>query len=166
MNPQDATRIATGILYREAVALDEKDWDAWLALFFPDCTFWVPTWLSEHEAGSDPQQHLSHMYYSSRGGLEDRVWRVRSGRSPASSPLPRTTHTIGLILVTGSDETKITVKSHWNVHTYSFRTTETRVMHGRSLHELELRDGVWGIAAKTVYVNNDYVATMLDFYNI
>jgi 3-phenylpropionate/cinnamic acid dioxygenase small subunit len=163
--PPDASRIATDLLYREAAALDEKDWDAWLSLFHADCTFWVPTWLSEHAPATDPQRHLSHMYYASRGGLEDRVWRVRSGRSPASSPLPRTTHLVTNILVTDASDDRIAVKAHWAVHSYAFRTLETRTTHGRSVYRLERREA-WGIAAKTVYLHNDYLATMLDFYNI
>jgi anthranilate 1,2-dioxygenase (deaminating, decarboxylating) small subunit len=161
---------ATDILYREAAALDEQAWDDWLALFHPDCTFWVPTWLGEHEPASDPAKQLSHMYYKTRGGLEDRVWRVRSGRSPASSPLPRTTHMVGNILVTEASADTIAVKSHWTVHTFSFRAMDTKVMHGRSVYRLERRGDAgqagWAIASKIVYVHNDYVATMLDFYNI
>jgi benzoate/toluate 1,2-dioxygenase beta subunit len=32
------------LLYREARALDDRDWDAWLALYTPDAEFWVPSW--------------------------------------------------------------------------------------------------------------------------
>lgn len=72
---------------------------------------------------------------------------------------------VGNILVTESAADRITVKSHWTVHTYSFRTNDTALMHGRSVHVLERRDS-WGIAAKTVYLHSDYVASKLDFYNI
>jgi 3-phenylpropionate/cinnamic acid dioxygenase small subunit len=165
MQRTEAGTVAESILYREAAALDEQAWDDWIALFHPDCTFWVPTWLAEHEPATDPKQHLSHMYYSSRGGLEDRVWRIRSGRSPASNPLPRTTHLISNILVTEAQAERITVKSHWAVHSFVFRTMETKTLHGRSVHQLERRDE-WAIRSKVVYLHNDYVGTMLDFYNI
>lgn len=59
-----ASAIASDVLYREAASLDEQDWDTWLSLFHSDCTFWVPTWLSEHQISFDPQRHLSHIYYS------------------------------------------------------------------------------------------------------
>ena len=35
---------AQQFLYREARALDDRDWDAWLALYAPDAEFWMPSW--------------------------------------------------------------------------------------------------------------------------
>ena len=32
---------AEAFLYREARALDDKDWDAWLACYAADAEFWV-----------------------------------------------------------------------------------------------------------------------------
>ena len=74
---------ATELLYREAYFLDSQAWDEWLALFLEDCEYWAPAWKSEHEPTSDPKAEVSLIYYASRAGLEDRVWRVRSGRSVA-----------------------------------------------------------------------------------
>ena len=34
------------LLAREAIYLDEKNWDAWLDLFAPDVEYFVPAWLS------------------------------------------------------------------------------------------------------------------------
>ena len=95
-----ADGMAAGIelLHREAAYLDEQRWDEWLALFAPDCEFWVPTWTGEGRLTTNPRTELSLMYFAGRGGLEDRVVRIRSGRSPAALPLPRTTHMVGNIL--------------------------------------------------------------------
>ena len=84
------------VLQREGIYLDEQRWDEWIALFAPDCEYWVPAWLSEGTLATDPQREMSHIYYANRQGLEDRIVRIRSGRSPASTPMPRTAH-----LVTG-----------------------------------------------------------------
>ena len=53
--------------------LDERRWDEWIALYAPDCEYWVPTWRDEENLTSDPQAELSHIYYANRAGLEDRV---------------------------------------------------------------------------------------------
>ena len=31
-------------LFREARFLDDKDWDAWLAMYDEKATYWVPAW--------------------------------------------------------------------------------------------------------------------------
>ena len=72
---------AADLLAREAHSLDNRQWADWLALFDPDAWFWVPAWRADHELIDDPQREISLMYYPSRAGLEERIWRVRSGLS-------------------------------------------------------------------------------------
>ena len=31
-------------LHAEARALDDREWDAWLAFYHKDCPFWMPAW--------------------------------------------------------------------------------------------------------------------------
>ena len=76
---------AIDVLQRESVYLDEQRWDEWLALYIADCEYWVPSWKNEETLTSNPQAELSHIYYATRAGLEDRVVRIRSRRSPAST---------------------------------------------------------------------------------
>ena len=75
---------ACDLLYREALFLDTQRWDEWLDLYTSDCEYWVPAWKSAHQVTEDPKREISLIYYASRAGLEDRVWRVRSGRSVAA----------------------------------------------------------------------------------
>ena len=35
---------AEAFLYAEARALDDRDWDTWLAFYAPDASFWMPAW--------------------------------------------------------------------------------------------------------------------------
>lgn len=84
----------TEVLNREGLYLDERRWDDWLALFREDCIFWAPAWKTDNELTDDPMREVSAFYFKSRAGLEDRVWRIRSGDAPSLNPLPRTTHTI------------------------------------------------------------------------
>ena len=78
-------------LYREARFLDDKEWESWLALYAPDAEFWMPSWDDDDELVTDPQTQISLIWYGHKGGLEDRVFRIRTERSSATSmPEPRT----------------------------------------------------------------------------
>lgn len=153
---------ASKILYREALALDEQRWDDWLALYAEDAVFWVPSWTDEHRLANDPDRELSLMYCSSKGGLAERVMRVRSGLSAASKVLPRTVHSLGNIIC----EEGGAVSSVFQVAVYDLKSKSTHVYFGRYEHVLRNVDGDWRIAAKKVKLMNDLIPTMLDFYSI
>ena len=85
---------AQRLLFDEAAALDQRRWDDWLALYTEDCEFWVPAWKSEDTPTADPGAEVSLVYYDSRVGLEERVWRIQSAAAPAHRLLPRTCHAV------------------------------------------------------------------------
>lgn len=95
---------AQNLLFEEGNALDERRWEDWLALYTEDAHYWVPARKSETETTSDPDAELSMIYYESRAGLEDRVWRLKSGLSVASNPLRRTVHMLSHIQLSGMHE--------------------------------------------------------------
>ncbi len=70
-------------LYQEARLLDDRDWDAWIEMYDPQAEFWMPAWADDGELTTNPQTEISLIYYPSRGGLEDRVFRIRTERSSA-----------------------------------------------------------------------------------
>lgn len=166
--PADTARLlAAGseLLHREGALLDEQRWDEWLALFAADCEFWMPAWRTNEELGSDPRTEVSHMYYSSRAGLEDRILRIRSRRSPASMPLSRTAHVVSAILpLEPPTAERMRLRSTWISQVFAPRTQVQHAFFGRSEHELVLRDGAWLIKRKQVRLQNDYIPTMLDIY--
>ena len=154
------------LLYREARHVDQQRWDEWLELFTPDCEFWVPAWKGEHTPTEDPQAEVSLVYYSTRAGLEDRVWRIRSGQSVASTPVPRTTHLVGNIRVDAVREDGCDVSSSFQAHSFFHKTKATEVSFGLYEHRLVREGGQLRIARKKVVLMNDYIPTMLDLYNI
>src|SRR5271168_4369500 len=82
-------------LYCEARFLDDKEWEKWLALYAPDVEFWMPSWDDDDQLVTDPQTEVSLIWYGNKGGLEDRVFRINTERSSATSlPEPRTSHNI------------------------------------------------------------------------
>jgi benzoate/toluate 1,2-dioxygenase beta subunit/anthranilate 1,2-dioxygenase (deaminating, decarboxylating) small subunit len=166
MTHSEALEIARGLLAREAASLDERRWDDWLSLFAPDCEYWVPTWRTEDALTANPQAEISHIYYASRAGLEDRIVRIRSGRSPASTPLRRTTHMVSNILVLAQNEGFIQVRSSWTSQVFDPRHKKSDAFFGHALYELRTEDGAWRIARKKTVLQNDYLPSMVDVYCI
>lgn len=159
----------TTLLHLEAMMLDEQDWDGWLALYDEDAEFWMPAWKSETEPTTDPMKELSMIYYAGRSGLEDRVQRIRSGKSVASTPLRRTSHMVGNVMMLPDDPAHpglVQAKSSFNVHVYDTRSKTQHVFFGRTTHVL-LRDETskaLRIRKKKVILANDCIPTMLDIY--
>lgn len=155
------------ILQCEGIYLDEQRWDEWIALFSPDCEYWVPTWTSDRTLASDPQRELSHIYYSNRQGLEDRIVRIRTGRSPASTPMPRTAHLVTAILaLEPPTPERLRLRSTWSSHVFFPRLHTSFTFFGHAAYELVQRDARWVIQRKKVVLQNDYIPTMLDVYCI
>jgi 3-phenylpropionate/cinnamic acid dioxygenase small subunit len=166
-NLDEPALLAAGkeLLEREAVYLDEQRWDEWLALYTPDCEYWMPTWKSDAELTSNPATELSHFYYASRAGLEDRIYRIRSNRSPASTPLPRTTHLLGNVkLLEPAAGDRLRLRSSFVCHVFFPRAKDSHAFFGSTEHELVADGDKWLVAKKRIVLQNDYIPTMLDFY--
>jgi benzoate/toluate 1,2-dioxygenase subunit beta len=151
---------AYDLIAREGMYLDQRQWDDWLMLFTEDIVYWVPAWRDEVTPTSDPQSELSLIWYQGRHNLEDRVWRVKSGLSIASTPLQRTAHGATNILVSADGN----VHASFTVHCYNARRQESHVFFGHYDYELR-RDGAdWKIAKKTTTLLNDRIPAVADFY--
>lgn len=161
--------VATELVAREGYLLDRRDWDAWLALYTQDTVFWVPAWRNESETVEDPDTEVSLIYHDSRVGLEERVHRLRTGKSVTTMPLPRTAHFVSNFLVgeatpAGVASDRIDVHSSWQVVIYQPRTAVQYTLAGRYEHRLVKSGDVWKIAKKKIVLINDRVPTLVDFY--
>lgn len=154
------------LLAREGTALDELRYDDWLALFTEDCEYWVPAWKGEHTTTDDPKREVSLIYYSTRAGLEDRVWRIRSGQSVASRPVPRTTHMVGSIRIEQATGDLVKVSASWQAFSFFHKTKVSEPFFGRYFYDLTRAGDELRIRRKKVILMNDYIPTMLDIYNI
>ena len=157
---------AEDLLYREAALLDEGAWDDWLALYTEDAIFWMPAWRDEETPTCDPQSELSLIYYDGRRGLEDRVFRARSGQSVASRPRPRCVHCIGNVQVIECSASTAEIASTFTVFLHDVRAERTHHFFGRYRHTLRYEEGVWRIARKKILLLNDTIPTVVDFYSI
>jgi len=132
------------LLEREARLLDQLRYDDWLALYAPECIYWVP---SPTNAG-DPRREISVMF-DDRRRLEDRIYRFRTGYAWSQAPASRTVRLVTNVEVfaTARDESRM-VRSNFLIS--EFWGDETRVLTGWAGHRL-VRDGAeWKIQAKQV----------------
>ena len=164
MNTAEALATGSEVMYREARLLDLQRWDDWLAMYEEDCVYWVPAWDGEHRTTDDPQAEISLIYYASRAGLQDRVWRIRSGKSIASVPLARTTHLVGNVELLHGDDRELELCASWTVHVYRNKRKEHQMLFGRYEHTLRRGGDGWRIARKKIILVNDTISTMVDVY--
>jgi 3-phenylpropionate/cinnamic acid dioxygenase small subunit len=159
----EQTALAAELLYREALYLDRRQWDAWLALFHEDAEFWVPAWNGEDEPAGDPASESSLLYASKRSELEDRVRRVRSDRSVV---LPRTAHIVTNVLALEGKEGAIEVNSNWTIEVYDVKRREEHLVFTRCEHLLVRAEPGWRIGRRKAILLNDTLPAMMDFYTI
>ena len=151
-------------LYREARYLDDGQWDQWLELYAADASFWMPAWDDHDTLTEDPQSEISLIWYGNRGGLEDRVFRIKTERSSATIPDTRTSHNLSNIEIVEQGEGQCQLRFNW--HTLSFRYQVTDSYFGTSFYTLDLRGEQPLIRAKKVVLKNDYVRQVIDIYHI
>ncbi len=156
---------AEAFLYREARALDDKDWDAWLAHYAPDAEFWMPSWDDDDRLTEDPQTEISLIWYGDRGGLEDRVFRIRTERSSATSlPEPRTSHNISNVEILEQAGGLVKLRFNWVTHSFRYKTTDT--YFGTSFYTIDTTGERPLIRAKKVVLKNDYIHHVVDVYHV
>jgi benzoate/toluate 1,2-dioxygenase beta subunit len=155
----------TQFLYREARFLDDRDWDCWLALYTPDVEFWMPAWDDDDKLTEDPQKEISLIWYGHKGGLEDRVFRIRTERSSATSlPEPRTSHNISNVEIVGQGSGECRLRFNWVTFSYRYKTTDT--YFGTSFYTLDVTGPQPLIRRKKVILKNDYIHHVVDIYHI
>jgi len=157
---------AEELLYREALLIDTSRFAEWLELFTPDVEFWMPAWRDETTPTQDPDRELSLIYYKGRRNLEDRIMRLTSGLSTASSPLPRVVHQVSNVLVTGADETGADVSATFACHRFDVRMNRADCFFGRYEYRLVPDGSEWKIARKTIFLLNDTIPTVVDINSV
>lgn len=156
---------AQQFLIREARHLDDRDWDAWLALYAADVEFWMPAWDDDETLIEDPQTEISLIWYGHKGGLEDRVFRIRTDRSSATSlPEPRTSHNITNVEIVDQTGDVTNVRCNWVTFSYRYKTVDT--YFGTSFYTIDTSTGTPLIRRKKIILKNDYIHHVVDIYHI
>lgn len=150
-------------LGRESMLLDGKHWEEWLDLYDDNAEYWVPAWTDDGELITDPKTQVSLIYYANRGGLEDRVFRVRSGKSAASNLECRTSHVTQLVEVVEAGDV-VRVRANWHVDALLNEAVVS--FFGWAEYSLAAFADTWKIKRKKTALLNDRPDTVLDFYLI
>ena len=151
-------------LYAEARMLDDRDFEGWLDCYAPEAEFWMPAWDDDDTLVTDPQKEISLIWYGNKGGLEDRVFRIRTERSSATSiPEPRTSHNISNVEVIERRGDIVDVRFNW--HTMYFRYKTIDPYYGTSFYTIDFSGEQPLIRRKTVVLKNDYIHHVVDVYH-
>lgn len=132
------------LLEKEARLLDEGRLDDWLALYAPECVYWVPA--TPH--GGDPRREIA-VSFDDRRRLEDRIFRLKNDYAWSQRPASRTARLISNVAVFATGDPAIfMVRS-------TFLTTELqagdrRTWTGWYAHRLRDRRDHWLIEVKQV----------------
>lgn len=152
-------------LFAEARCLDDREWDEWLAFYHEKCEFWMPAWDDYDELVDDPQNEMSLIYYADKQGLEDRVFRIKTDRSSATSlPEPRTQHAISNIEILSQGKGETRLRFNWLTLNYRYGMTDQH--WGTSFYTLDTSGAEPLIRAKKVVLKNDRIHHVIDIYHI
>ncbi|OIN04830.1 benzoate 1,2-dioxygenase small subunit [Oceanisphaera psychrotolerans] len=152
-------------IYREARLLDDRQWDEWLECYSENVVYWMPAWDDEDQLTVNPQTEISLIYYPNRDGLEDRVYRIKTERSGASSmPEPRTTHLTSNLEILSREGNEVKLRFNWQTNSHRYHKTET--FFGTSFYTLDIGGKQPLITEKKVVLNNDYINQVIDIYHL
>jgi benzoate/toluate 1,2-dioxygenase beta subunit len=125
----------------------------------------MPAWDDDDSLTTDPQSQISLIWYGNRGGLEDRVFRIRTDRSSATSlPEPRTGHNITNVEIVEQNGDTVRVRFNWFTLYYRYETVDT--YFGTSFYTLDTSSGRPLIKSKKVVLKNDYIHHVVDIYHV
>ncbi|AZG45323.1 benzoate 1,2-dioxygenase small subunit [Gordonia insulae] len=151
-------------LYREARYLDDREFERWLECYADDVVYWMPSWDDRDRLVENPQREISLIYYGNKGGLEDRVFRIRTERSSATSlPEPRTSHNISNVEVIERRGDLVDIRFNW--HTMYFRYNTVDPYYGTSFYTIDFSGEQPLIRRKTIVLKNDYIHHVVDIYH-
>jgi len=132
------------LLNKEARLLEQRAYDAWLALYAPECLYWVPSTVER----GDPRREIA-VAFDDRRRIEDRVFRLKSEFAWSQQPRSRTTRIVSNIAVfAAEDPAVLMVRSSFMVT--EFQAGDFRTYTGWSGHKLRETRASFEILVKQV----------------
>jgi 3-phenylpropionate/cinnamic acid dioxygenase small subunit len=142
-NPSERDRFRM-LIEREARLLDQLRFDEWLAMYSPECIYWVP---GTPEAG-DPRREIA-ISFDDRRRMEDRIYRLHTGYAWSQAPKSRTVRMISNTELFATNQSSVRmVRSNFLIS--EFRVDGTRFLSGWCGHRFVLNAGGWKIRARQV----------------
>src|SRR5258705_2687796 len=112
------------LIEREPRLLDQLNFDEWLAMYSPECIYWVPG----TPGAGDPRREIA-ISFDDRRRMEDRIYRLRTGYAWSQAPKSRTVRMISNVETFATDQSAIRmVRSNFLIS--EFRVDGTRFLSG------------------------------------
>ena len=92
------------------------------------------------------------------------MFRLRTGKSAASTPMPRTLHQISNVRINELDNGLLEVKAAWV--TLFTRQGLSEQFYGHVTYNLKPVADSWKITRKHIVLLNDTINSVLDFYHL
>ena len=132
------------LIEKEARLLDQLRFDEWLAMYAPECIYWVPA----TPQGGDPRREVA-ILFDDRRRMEDRIYRLRTGYAWSQAPKSRTVRMISNVEVFATAESTVRmVRSNFLIS--EFRVDGTRFLSGWCGHRFVREQENWLIAVRQV----------------
>jgi 3-phenylpropionate/cinnamic acid dioxygenase small subunit len=142
-NPSERDRFRM-LIEREARLLDQLRFDEWLAMYSPECIYWVP---GTPEAG-DPRREIA-ISFDDRRRMEDRIYRLHTGYAWSQAPKSRTVRMISNTELFATNQSSVRmVRSNFLIS--EFRVDGTRFLSGWCGHRFVFNAGGWKIRVRQV----------------
>jgi p-cumate 2,3-dioxygenase beta subunit len=136
-------------LFEEAALLDAGRFEAWLALFTPDGTYFVP---SLDDPSLSPEESL-YMVVDDPIRLRSRVKQFLGNTNWSELPLSRTRRSISNVRILSSSETELVVAANFIVHRFRHREAQSFVGHYR--HCLEVAGDAFRIKERRASLDQE-----------
>jgi benzoate/toluate 1,2-dioxygenase beta subunit len=136
---------AERLLYLEARLLDEGRFDEWLDLFTSDAVYWIPAGHSN----IDPNEHVS-IVYDTRGDMERRVARLKSGFAYAEDPPSRMHRLVSNIEIEPAGDGNTGLIACTVMALFALTKHKYSIHSARCEFRLRLNDQSWKIERKKI----------------
>jgi benzoate/toluate 1,2-dioxygenase beta subunit len=128
----------------EARLLEQNRLDDWLALYAPECIYWVPATPD----GGDPRKEIA-VSFDDRRRLEDRIFRLKNDYAWSQRPASRTARMVSNVTVYATaDPALFMVRSTFL--TTEFQAGDKRLYTGWYGHRVRDLKDRWAIEVKQV----------------
>ncbi len=140
----------------EGELLDERRFDAWLALFADDVRYWMP--VARNIEHSNPaaeytrEQRDVAWFDEDKKTLLQRVTQLKGGDHWAEEPFSRTTHITTNIRIDSASESELTVKSRFIVYV-NRREDEVRLFVGKRIDVLRIAGDGFMIRKRAIFLD-------------
>lgn len=140
-------RTVEEFIYSEARLLDEREFEAWMALFADDGIYWIPATPGQE----DPLGEVS-IAYEDRQLIDVRVRRLRHPENYADQPPARTRRVIGNVMLEDGEDGTIVARSNFTL--VEIQNDEQRMFAGEYVHTLRRKGDGFEIVQKRVNLLN------------